>query len=83
MMIAAFTSTGAPAGIAPFTLTADRWSAADLPIVSIRGTEQISRLYRFEILFARIEHAPAALERDLLGQPARLALLSPGRTGGS
>ncbi|WP_437540807.1 type VI secretion system tip protein TssI/VgrG [Sorangium sp. So ce367] len=75
-MVAAFTSTGAPAGIAPFTLTADRWSPADLPVVSIRGTEQISRLYRFEILLARVEHAPATLERDLLGQPARLALLS-------
>ncbi|WP_437283654.1 type VI secretion system tip protein TssI/VgrG [Sorangium sp. So ce375] len=75
-MVAAFTSTGSSAGIAPFTLTADRWSPADLPVVSIRGTEQISRLYRFEILLARVEHAPSALERDLLGQPARLALLS-------
>lgn len=69
-------SIGALASTSPFTLAADRWSSADLPIVSIRGTEQISRLYRFEILLARIEHAPATLERELLGQPAHLGLLT-------
>ncbi len=74
-MAAALQSSGDPASTCPFALAADRWSSADLPIVRIRGTEQISRLFRFEILLARVDHAPATFERELLGQPAHLTLL--------
>ncbi len=40
-MATALQSSIDPASTCPFTLAADRWSSADLPIIRIRGTEPI------------------------------------------
>ncbi len=66
-----------PTGTA-YELTTDRYSAGELQVVSLRGVEQISKPYAFEILLLGTSIDAASLERDLLGQRATLWMRASG-----
>ena len=61
-----------PTSPAAHDLSTDRYPQGELQVVSLRGVEQLSKPYSFEILLLGTSIDAATLERDLLGQPATL-----------
>jgi type VI secretion system secreted protein VgrG len=67
-MVAAPDATGRTV----YELSTERYPAGELSVVSLRGVEQLSRPFSFEILLFGASIDAASLERDLLGQRATL-----------